>query len=360
MWMQSTLVSRDDIYFYAKKKKGSLKLVKTPSPALEYPLADTHAHIEMVPDRSLVLARAAFYGIRFICNMVEVSEDADTGYDLLDDWQAEAEAKLAELQREYRTYLDEPDDSEDNDLFYEIDGYPVSQPVIPDIRVAIGCHPHNASLYTDEVERLLIARLADPRTCALGEVGLDYYYDHSPRDVQQEVFRRQIRIVHKTGLPLILHLRDAHEDAYTIMCEEGFPQAGVLLHCFNQDWETVEPWVRKGCFVALGGALTFGRSEDTRDAVKRIPDSQLLTETDTPYMAPEPMRGRSCEPAHTIFTAACMTELKECQPGESRKDFLRHIYENARALLDREPTTWQREAQKSTALQTETQKAARG
>ncbi len=99
----------------------------------------------------------------------------------------------------------------------------------------------------------------------------DYHYDLSPCDDQRRAFRRQIRLAHATGLPAALHVREAHDEALAIMREEGFPEAGTLLHCFDLDWETLEPWVDRGCFVALGGALTFKRCQDTRDAVARTP-----------------------------------------------------------------------------------------
>jgi len=351
-------VSNKDIFFYTKKKKGPLRYVELPKPRLEYPLADSHAHLENLPDVPLALARSGFYGIDFICNMVEVSEDADTGYDCLDAWCRNGQKILDEMLTTYDPAAPLPvsDDREpyalgEVSVGKDLTGdYPVEKPRIPDIRVAIGCHPHNAVDYTDEVELKLVERLADPRTCALGEVGLDYYYDHSPRDTQREEFRRQIRIAHVTGLPIILHLREAHGEAYQILCEEGFPEAGVLLHCFNQDWETLEPWVEKDCFVALGGAVTFGRSEETREALKRIQPDRILTETDSPYMTPEPMRGRRCEPAHTLFTAAFMAEVLGYHPGEERAQFLAQLYANARALQDREPNEWQQKAQQDESL----------
>ena len=106
--------------------------------------------------------------------------------------------------------------------------------------------------------------LKDPRVAALGEIGLDYHYDFSPRDDQREAFRRQLRLAKEAGLPVALHLREAHDEALAIMREEGFPEAGTLLHCFNLDWATLEPWVEEGCYVAFGGALTFKNADDTR------------------------------------------------------------------------------------------------
>ena len=215
---------------------------------------------------------------------------------------------------------------------------------MPRVRITVGCHPHNAKYYDDGLEDDLRKLLTDPRVSALGEIGLDYHYDFSPREAQREAFRRQIRLAKECGLPIALHLREAHDEALAILHEEGFPEAGTLLHCFNLDWATLEPWVAEGCFVAFGGALTFKASDDTREAAARVPLDRLLTETDAPYMTPEPMRGMLCSPDHVLFTAACLAEVRGCAPGEERKAFLKQLVENARGLLDRPATAWQKEA----------------
>ncbi|WP_139650819.1 TatD family hydrolase [Raoultibacter phocaeensis] len=214
---------------------------------------------------------------------------------------------------------------------------------MPRVRIAAGCHPHNAKHYDDALEAELYRLLADPRTCAVGEVGLDYHYDFSPRADQIAVFRRQIALAHETRLPLVLHLREAHEEAYRIMTEEGFPEGGVLLHCFNLDWDTLAPWLDKGCYAAFGGSLTFKKSDDTREAARRMPLGRILTETDAPYMTPEPMRGMECGPDHVIFTAERLAEVRGCETGPAKLEFLADIYRNALDLLNREPTAWQLE-----------------
>ena len=206
----------------------------------------------------------------------------------------------------------------------------------------MGCHPHNARFYDDGLEAELRRRLKDPRVAALGEIGLDYHYDFSPRDAQREAFRRQLRLAKECGLPVALHLREAHDEALAIMYEEGFPEAGTLLHCFNLDWATLEPWVEAGCYVAFGGALTFKNADEVRDAAARVPVERLLTETDAPYMTPEPMRGMTCGPDHVLFTAACLAEVRGCAPGAERRALLDQLMENARGLLDRPATPWQK------------------
>ena len=187
-------------------------------------------------------------------------------------------------------------------------------------------------------------RLADARVCAVGEIGLDYHYDLSPRDDQRRAFRQQIRLAKECGLPVILHVREAYDEALAIMQEEGWPEAGTLLHCFNRDWETLEPWVRAGCYVAFGGPLTFKKADEVRDAAALVPLDRLLTETDAPYMTPEPMRGMTCGPEHVIFTAARLAEVRGVAPGVERTDFLRQLMQNAIGLLDRSATPWQVQA----------------
>lgn len=214
----------------------------------------------------------------------------------------------------------------------------------------VGCHPHNAKFYDDALEQKLKDQLADSRTAAVGEIGLDYHYDFSPRDAQQEAFRRQIRVAQEAGLPVVLHIREAHDDAFRILQEEGFPQAGVLLHCFNLDWGELQRWVEAGCYIAFGGPVTFKRADEVRDAAARVPEHLLLTETDAPYMTPEPLRGATCGPEHVVFTAEKLCEVREVPFGEQRERFLRTLLDNAYALLDRKPTEWQRKRAESLGI----------
>ena len=207
----------------------------------------------------------------------------------------------------------------------------------------MGCHPHNAKHYDDALELKLRELLVDPRVSAVGEIGLDYHYDFSPREDQRTAFRRQIRVAKEAGLPLVLHVREAHDDAFAILQDEGFPEAGTLLHCFNLDWAELERWVDVGCYVAFGGPLTFKKADEVRDAAARVPQDRLLTETDAPYMTPEPLRGAVCGPEHVVFAAEKLCEVRGLSRGEEREAFLNALMANARGLLDREPTPWQRE-----------------
>lgn len=220
---------------------------------------------------------------------------------------------------------------------------------MPRTRIAVGLHPHNAKHWGPEVERVLRERLHDLRVCALGEIGLDYHYDLSPRDDQKRAFREQLALAKEAGLPVMLHVREAHDDALALMREEGFPEAGTILHCFTSDWETLEPWVQAGCAVTFGGAVTFNNADVIRDAASRVPMGLLLTETDSPYMAPVPLRGEVCEPAMVSFTAERLAEVRGMGPGQSRRAFLQQLSANVTVHLDRMPTEWQRSAPDSLA-----------
>lgn len=307
-----------DALFRQKRKKGAWRIVEPP--VLEAPVADTHAHLQLLFDPALALARCAVHNVEFICTIVDAYEDGSTTFDDLHAWSFEAGVELRRIA---------PRCCED------------SYPRVPHVRIATGCHPHNAKHYDDALEVALRARLTDPRVAAVGEIGLDYHYDFSSRDDQRMAFRRQIRLAKECELPVILHVRQAHDEAYHILADEGFPEAGTLLHCYNLDWPTLGPWLEAGCFVAYGGPVTFKKSDDTREAAARTPLDRLLTETDAPYMTPEPMRGVTCGPEHVIFTAARLAEVRGCAGGEERAAFLRVMMDNARGLLDRKPTAWQ-------------------
>lgn len=305
-----------DMCFYQKRKKEKCRFVEPPH--LCGPIADTHAHLDMLSNPARALARSAYYGVRFICTIMDVQEDHRTTFEKLSSWFKEAHVLYDR---------------------YELGDF---EQEAPKVRIGIGCHPHNAKHYDSALERRLLEVLHDPRVAAIGEVGLDYHYDHSPRPQQREAFRHQIRLAHETGLPLILHLREAHDDGLAIMNEEGFPEAGVLLHCFNLDEAVLAPWVEKGCYVAYGGPLTFKNTPEVRQSALTVPLDRLLTETDSPFMTPEPLRGIECGPEYTIFTAAKLLELFDCTTEPAQRTMLERLFDNACTLLDREATPWQR------------------
>ena len=202
-------------------------------------------------------------------------------------------------------------------------------PRVPRIRIATGCHPHNAKHYDDALEAALRERLHDGRVSAVGEIGLDYHYDLSPRDDQREAFRRQIRLAKEAGLPVVLHLREAHDDGFAILSEEGFPPAGTLLHCFNLDAAELARWAEAGCYIAFGGPLTFKKADYVREAATLVPADRLLTETDAPYMAPVPYRGKRCDSSMIAKTAERIAEIRQ-MPVE---ELLKATQQNASRLF---------------------------
>ncbi len=330
----------DDALFRQKRKKGKFRVVEPPCPALEAPIADTHAHVHLLASPAAALAKAAVYGVDFICDIVDVWEDASDTFDQVMRAREAAEELVYPLAQTARAvYSADALPWETDDALYEAGALvscgedPRAAFELPQVCFAVGCHPHNAKHYDDALEAALIERASDPRVCAIGEIGLDYHYDFSPREDQRRVFRAQVRVARKLGLPVALHLREAHDEAFEIMSEEGFPTAGTLLHCFNLDEDVLAPWVEAGCYVAFGGPVTFKNTDEVRMAASRVPLNRLLTETDSPYMTPEPMRGMACEPAHTIFTAAQLAQVFGCELGQARKAFLSQLHQNALTLL---------------------------
>lgn len=298
-------------FLYRQKRKGNKwREVEQPHPALEGAVADTHCHLHMTPDPAFALARCAYRGVDFVTLITDPSEDGLVVFEKTDEWVAQAKEYLAQY-------------APDRDL------------QVPRIRISVGCHPHNAKLYDDAMEQRLIELLKDPRVNAVGEIGLDYHYDLSPREDQRRVFQRQVEIAHEANLPVSLHLRDAHDEALEIMEKAGWPKQGTLLHCCTVGPDQIDPWIEAGCYIAFGGAMTFNNGEAIRQAMMKVPLDQLLTETDSPYMAPIPLRGTDCLPDFVIYTAAAMADLRRAEPGEDRARFLAALWDNAVRLLDK-------------------------
>lgn len=176
---------------------------------------------------------------------------------------------------------------------------------------AVGVHPHDAKLFDDAAERhLLDLARQSTRVIAWGEIGLDYHYEHSPRDVQREVFRRQLRLAREQNLPVVIHSREADDDTITILREvlTGYQRGGVL-HCFGGSLAMAQDAIELGFFISFAGNLTFKKAEDLREVARQLPLDRLLIETDCPYLTPVPFRGRRNEPAHVIETAGCLAEI---------------------------------------------------
>jgi TatD DNase family protein len=194
------------------------------------------------------------------------------------------------------------------------------------IYTAVGVHPHDAKLFDDAAERHLLDLVRQSRrVIAWGEIGLDYHYDHSPRDVQREVFRRQLRIARELSLPVVIHSREADDDTMTILRAElsGYERAGVM-HCFGGSLQMAQNAIELGFFISFAGNLTFKKAEDLREIARQLPLDRLLIETDCPYLTPVPFRGRRNEPAHVIETARCLAEIH----GKELEEIGRRTSEN--------------------------------
>ena len=186
----------------------------------------------------------------------------------------------------------------------------------PSVTCSVGTHPHNAGEEADVTVAELVALAAHPRVVAIGEAGLDYHYDTAPRDAQMAGFRRHIAAARETGLPLVIHARAADEDVARVLEEEM--AAGpfkAVLHCFSSGPELARRGVALGLSVSFSGILTFKGSTALREIAAAVPLDRLLVETDAPYLAPVPLRGRTNEPANVVHTAAVLAETKGVTPA---------------------------------------------
>lgn len=174
----------------------------------------------------------------------------------------------------------------------------------------VGIHPHDALTYNEGVENTFRELLQHPKVVGLGEIGLDYYYDNSPREVQQEVFIAQLRLAKEAGKPVVIHSRDAFLDTFTIIKEHGQGLTGVF-HCFQGSYESAMRVIRElGFSISLGGPVTFKAAKDPLDVATRIPLDYLLLETDCPYLTPHPFRGKVNEPAYLPLIADKISEAR--------------------------------------------------
>jgi TatD DNase family protein len=176
---------------------------------------------------------------------------------------------------------------------------------------SIGVHPHEADVHPDVETETLIARAAHPRVIGIGESGLDYYYDRSDRERQRQSFRAHVAAARETGLPLIVHTRDAEDDTYAILGEEmeqgAYP---ALIHCFTASRDFADKVLALGLSISISGIVTFKNARDLQETARQIPADRLLIETDSPFLAPVPHRGRPCEPAFVADTARCLANLR--------------------------------------------------
>lgn len=295
---------------FTKKKKT----VTCPEPWA--PLADTHGHLLSFWEKAPVevLRRAKRAGVELLVTLIDPIGD-----------KMDAPAFQEWLAREVLTLGDE----------------------IPRIRYLAGVHPYGAPVYTDAIHAQIEAALDDPYCAGIGEIGLDYHMDYdddvapAPHDVQIACMARQLEIAVRRNVPVELHLRHedadtertSHVDALRVLREVGVPQAGCVLHCFGEDRATMERFVELGCHIAFGGAATFKRNGEVREAFAATPLDRILFETDCPYMAPEPIRGLECEPAMVSITANALICDRVDRTGETAETIARAAWENSLRLF---------------------------
>jgi len=180
-----------------------------------------------------------------------------------------------------------------------------------DVMASVGIHPHEADVHPDVETATLVGKAAHPRVIGIGESGLDYYYAHSDRGRQRDSFRNHVAAARETQLPLIVHTRDAEEDTYEILSEEmGKGAYPALIHCFTASQDFAEKVLALGLYISISGIVTFKNARDLQEAAKAVPLDRLLIETDSPFLAPVPHRGRPCEPAFVADTARFLAELR--------------------------------------------------
>ena len=186
----------------------------------------------------------------------------------------------------------------------------------PDVQACLGVHPHEARLWSAQTEAGLAALAADPNVRFIGETGLDWHYDLSPREDQERAFRDQIRLARRLGRPLMIHTREAGEATLRILREEGAAAVGGVIHCFSEDKAFAAQALDLGFYLSFSGILTFKKAEAIQEVAAWAPADRILVETDTPYLAPIPHRGKPNEPAYVRFVADRLAALRGITPAE--------------------------------------------
>lgn len=201
-----------------------------------------------------------------------------------------------------------------------------------DVWASVGIHPHEADAHPDVQTATLVERAAHPRVVGIGESGLDFYYDHSDRDRQRASFRAHIAAARETGLPIIVHTREAEEDTHFILAEEmGKGAYTGVIHCFTASQDFADKALELGLYVSISGIVTFKNAKELQSSAKMIPSDRLLIETDAPFLAPVPHRGRPCEPAFVADTARFLAALR----GETVEALAERTSGNFRKLFSK-------------------------
>lgn len=309
---------------FTKKKR----VYEAPAPLA--PIADTHAHLLSFWGKDPVdaLVRAALAGDRMLITLLDPIADGlgvSEFHDRLTGWIAAARSCLRESST------------------------PDAAAMLDRVHYLCGVHPYGAPDYTNAVHARVEKALDDPLCVGVGEIGLDYHFDHdddvapAPHDVQIACMERQLDLAVRHNVPVELHLRHenddedrtSHTDAYNVLIGTGIPEAGCVLHCFGEDRATMERFTDLGCYIAFGGAATFKRNNDIREAFAVCPLDKILFETDCPYMAPEPIRGLECEPAMIAFTVDALVRDRAARTGEEPEAIAQAAWDNAIRLFER-------------------------
>lgn len=193
----------------------------------------------------------------------------------------------------------------------------------------VGVHPHDAKEVDEDTYRQLERLAQSPKVVAIGEMGLDYYRDLSPRQTQQQVFRRQIQLARRLQKPVVVHDREAHQEVMRILREEKAAEVGGVLHCFSGSWEMAQECLKLGFYISLAGPVTYHNAKRPQEIARRVPLDRLLLETDAPYLTPEPLRGRRNEPANVRLVAEKIAGLR----GISLEELAAATTANARRVF---------------------------